>query len=146
MSARTLMRVTDVAACYDRWWERREEFLLIDGSSEVPNRDEWTRLSSARRTEKLVYFIEEPFTGLIKIGISNDPWRRLFELGGQPRFEIVAIESGGEPREAHLHHRFGKFNVCRCDAFWPYRRYLPHESEWFVPATELLAYIYGWTE
>lgn len=75
-----------------------------------------------------VYFIQEENDGLIKIGYSRNPNRRLKSLQtNNPRkLRILKVIDGEMCRETYLHHRCSKFNA---------------SGEWFHPHPELIDYI-----
>lgn len=77
-----------------------------------------------------VYFIKRVSDGLIKVGFSDDPKRRLQQLQtGQPdRLEMILVIRGGMELERTLHIRWRHLNV---------------GGEWFKPHRELLSYIDG---
>lgn len=82
----------------------------------------------------VVYFIQSiEGNGLIKIGFSNNPLRRLKEIQRHSPIElrIVAMVNGNRELEAELHNRFSK-----------YRKY----GEWFEPSQEILQFIINSTE
>lgn len=76
--------------------------------------------------QEYVYFLHGNETGLIKIGRSYDPMKRLnsMQLSEQACF-LLSIE-GDKDKEAELHQRFAA-----------YRKY----GEWFAPSPELLYFI-----
>ena len=75
-------------------------------------------------TRKLVYLIEAG--GLLKIGVSLDPMRRLksMQTGSPVPLTMLAAIHGGDREEARLHRLFK-----------PYRR----EGEWFEDRPEIRA-------
>jgi hypothetical protein len=75
-----------------------------------------------------VYFIRNPETGLIKIGISEDPERRISALSTpfSLRLEVIGIVAGGRPLEAILHAELAGSRV---------------RGEWFSPSPIVLAAI-----
>lgn len=75
-----------------------------------------------------VYFIAAG--GMIKIGISKDPERRIAELGRSSPLplSILAIIPGGRNREKSLHERFAE-----------HRKH----GEWFTECQDILDYIKG---
>jgi hypothetical protein len=73
----------------------------------------------------VVYFAHHPGKGLIKIGYSKDPRRRIFDLRAKhkERIELIAVMPGSRIIERFLHHKFHKLRM---------------EGEWFSPSPELL--------
>ena len=86
------------------------------------------RKATAPGGESFVYFVEASATGLIKIGSSRSPKRRLQQLqtAVASPLRILATESGGALRERELHSRF-HFACIR--------------GEWFRPDPRLVHYI-----
>lgn len=79
------------------------------------------------RQQSLVYFARRS-DGMIKIGISVDPQRRIRGISMQSgmSIEILRTVAGGRPLEALLHARFAAARTL---------------GEWFEPVPELLAHI-----
>lgn len=78
------------------------------------------------RSTFYTYFAQAEVSGLVKIGRSNDPWRRADELrlvAGEP-VAVLATMRGDFERRYHAH-------------FEQHR----HHREWFSPAPEILAEI-----
>ena len=75
-----------------------------------------------------VYFVQGEFTGLIKIGFTNNPKKRWTELGAQASEPIrfLATLKGDMDDEKKLHLRFKQARV---------------HGEWFLPNEELLRFI-----
>ena len=77
-----------------------------------------------------VYFAHEPSTGLVKIGFSSNPTRRVMELGspcrGGHRLTLLASFPGDKPRELELHRKFA---------------HLRTSGEWFRAEPELLDFV-----
>lgn len=75
-----------------------------------------------------VYFIRCKSTGLIKIGLSDNPWSRLSKIQSDNpgELEILAIEEGGAKHEYALHRRFADYHV---------------RGEWHRPGSALLGYL-----
>lgn len=76
-----------------------------------------------------VYFIQHETGGLIKIGISENPERRLKGFNANshdPRYRILATASGGRMLEEALHQKFAGARA---------------HGEWFKPHKRLLKYI-----
>ena len=75
-----------------------------------------------------VYFIQEENNGNIKIGSSNDPYKRLGSLqtGNSKKLKLIKIIKGGKEVESRLHHKFRKDKKT---------------GEWFFPSEELLKFI-----
>ena len=63
---------------------------------------------TAKAAECFVYFARAASTGLVKIGISTDPTKRLrgIQTGNGEEIEIVLILPGGRHLECKLHSRF----------------------------------------
>lgn len=78
--------------------------------------------------DKYTYFARGKWTGRIKIGQSNDPWRRVHEL-------INA--SFGEEAELLVTLRGGHFESVYHEAFRPWLE----GHEWFAPHPDILAEI-----
>lgn len=74
--------------------------------------------------ERIAYFIRGHLTGLIKIGESVDPVRRLGDLGKDSSEALDLLAIGG--REAQYHARFKAFRV---------------HGEWFKPCEEIFSEI-----
>lgn len=89
--------------------------------------------SSSLRRENWVYFIEHP-DGRIKIGVTVDPERRVFELSrglrraGQPPCRLLAKIRGDKPAELQLHESFREQRIS-------------DDAEWFRPTREMMAFI-----
>lgn len=83
---------------------------------------------SPPETGDRVYFIRAQNSGLIKIGHSIQPEKRLKQLqtGSGDHLEILSTIPGGSSKEAALHRQFASLN---------------HRGEWFEPDPELLHYI-----
>lgn len=90
--------------------------------------DENLEFENAQRAEQQVYFICNPTTSRIKIGISIQPKARLraLETSCGERLELLAVIDGGREMEKDLHRRFA---VSR------------GVGEWFDPHPDLLSYI-----
>lgn len=75
-----------------------------------------------------VYFIQAVSGGPIKIGMSQNPERRLADLqvGSPVMLRIIGAAAGGQSREAALHRRLAKYRL---------------HGEWFADAPEVLAAI-----
>lgn len=96
------------------------------------SRDRSARLIREARTpgvqdNNLVYFISDGM-GHVKIGVAKDPERRMYELqiGNAFQLTLLAVESGGQPREKALHKVFRDLRV---------------RGEWFTLTPALQAYI-----
>lgn len=79
--------------------------------------------------DKLVYLAQiEP--GPIKVGIANDPLRRLDDIQVASPYDvtILRITWGGADLERYLHHRWRKHKI---------------RGEWFKPVEEILRYASG---
>jgi len=77
-----------------------------------------------------VYFVQEEDNGLIKIGYSKNPNRRLksLQINNPRKLNILKVIDGAMCRETYLHHRCSRFNA---------------KGEWFHPHSELIDYIDG---
>jgi len=75
-----------------------------------------------------VYFIQAYADGLIKIGFSNDPYKRLaiLQCGSPVPLRLIATIAADISLESALHKKF---------------KHLRQHGEWFYPAIELLEYI-----
>lgn len=76
-----------------------------------------------------VYFIRrEDDSGPVKIGTTNDPYKRLLtvQTGNPYKLKIIKIIKGGKNLEKTLHNKFGKFRM---------------EGEWFKPNPILFKFI-----
>ena len=76
----------------------------------------------------MIYFIQSPETGLVKIGFSLELNRRLYELRRSYREHLVVLGRlvGGKQIEAMLHRMF-------------WNRYVGHE--WFLPNDEMETFL-----
>lgn len=75
-----------------------------------------------------LYFIESS-RGLIKIGISKDPSKRLQELNSQTPYDLkllAIIPKGGRVKEKELHEIFHQYRIF---------------GEWFDKSPEIMKYI-----
>lgn len=86
------------------------------------------RLAENPAADLRVYAIQCVENGLIKLGVSNDPKRRLVALSCQSPVEMVLLASrpGGYQMEKELHKRFAE-----------HRR----RGEWFAPHADILAWV-----
>jgi hypothetical protein len=77
---------------------------------------------------RYIYFIQEEFGGNIKIGVANDPEKRLANLqsANPKRLKIVGRFEAGKLAERLRHKMFGEFRL---------------EGEWFSPEESLTSYI-----
>ncbi|MBA3691483.1 MAG: GIY-YIG nuclease family protein [Actinobacteria bacterium] len=116
-------------------------FVRFSDAHATPTEKEWADLTGAPGLGRLVYFIESRESGLIKIGISNDPWRRLEQMGDPSQLKILAVESGGAAREWDLHQRFAEANLMESDDRDDYPESRVHGAEWFFPAQPILDYL-----
>ena len=78
----------------------------------------------------MIYFIQSDENGLIKIGSSTDPERRLRELqtSSNAPLRILLTLPGTSEEEALLHERFRNYR---------------QQGEWYLPLKELLDFIYN---
>lgn len=81
-----------------------------------------------RGADGKVYFIRCKATGLIKIGLSENPWSRLTKVQADNpgELEMLAIEDGGRKHEDALHRRFAEDH---------------QRGEWHRPSAALLGYL-----
>jgi hypothetical protein len=79
-----------------------------------------------RRRPEFVYFVWDG--SAIKIGISNDPKRRVayMQVGHPSRLQLLKMTRGTKDTEDELKHQFRHLNI---------------SGEWFRPAPELLDFI-----
>ena len=61
----------------------------------------------------MIYFVREPREGLVKIGYSANPWRRIeaLQIGNHAQLIIEAVVDGEMADEAKLHTRFAAQRV-----------------------------------
>jgi hypothetical protein len=61
----------------------------------------------------VIYFIRAVNSGTIKIGVSNDPRRRLesMQTGSPEPLELLGVLPGGVDEERRLHRRFSAFRI-----------------------------------
>ena len=76
--------------------------------------------------QQYVYFARGSRSGLIKIGFSNNPTKRMGQLSGAETVSILFTVHGGREKEVHYHDRFRK-----C---WEH-------GEWFREEGELQRYL-----
>lgn len=76
----------------------------------------------------MIYFIRDPLSRRVKIGLSDDPWKRLayIQIGCPSDLELAGVEPGEEAREKALHQQFAAYRV---------------RGEWFSETAELAQYI-----
>lgn len=76
----------------------------------------------------MIYFISDAISGYVKIGLSEDPWKRIAKIQSDcpGELSVLSIIDGGEAEEAALHARFGN---CRI------------RGEWFRPDSALADHI-----
>jgi transcriptional regulator with XRE-family HTH domain len=76
----------------------------------------------------VIYFIRDDLSGHIKIGVADDPWRRLSKIQSDCPGSVclLGVEEGGREREAELH---GQFAALRC------------RGEWFRPGPRLREHV-----
>ena len=76
----------------------------------------------------MIYFALARELNALKIGVTNDIWRRLdlLQTGCPVKLEMIAAEDGGKDREAELHQQF---------------MLLRRRGEWFDYAPTLRAYV-----
>lgn len=76
----------------------------------------------------MIYFIRDTASGLVKVGLSEDPVRRLAKMQTDcpGLLVLLATQDGGEPDESLLHERFSP---------------LRERGEWFRAEGDLAAYI-----
>ena len=75
-----------------------------------------------------VYFIRDTVTGFVKIGLANEPWRRLSQIqtGCPTKLEMAVIIPGGADEEARQHALFAEHH---------------ERGEWFREAGSLRDFI-----
>jgi hypothetical protein len=80
--------------------------------------------------ENMIYFLQSPSDGNIKIGVSDNPYSRLRQLqtgsSSKGHFCILLAMPGGKKREKDLHILFEKYHIVR---------------EWFFPSEEIMNFI-----
>lgn len=74
-----------------------------------------------------VYFIRCKASGLIKIGLSESPWKRLSKMQSDTpdELEMLGVFAGDIVAEAEMHNRFSASR---------------HRGEWFKPTDDLIAF------
>lgn len=75
-----------------------------------------------------VYFIRCTASGLIKIGLSENPWKRLSKMQSDSpgQLEMLGVVGGDIVTEAELHDRFSASRL---------------RGEWFNPTDDLVAFV-----
>jgi hypothetical protein len=75
----------------------------------------------------MIYLIRESLGGFYKIGVSDDPWKRVSKIQSDcpGDLTVCAILEGGEEEEAALHERFSEHRA---------------RGEWFRPAPALVEF------
>lgn len=91
--------------------------------------------------EDFIYFLRHIQTGMVKIGISGDPWRRAGSLERmgiieEQEVEVIAVTPGDREAEQAYHRRFRHLNSTAPDG-------LAGFTEWFLPGECLLAFVAG---
>ena len=88
------------------------------------------RKGNTMYSEPYIYFLQGEFTGLIKIGFSSNPKRRLEVLsaGSSEPIRFLAVTRGDQDLENLLHQRFRDARV---------------HGEWFLPTLKLTRFING---
>lgn len=78
--------------------------------------------------DSFIYFIQAGPRRPVKIGISNDPWKRIGRLqtGAPDTYQMLAIMPGGKDEEMELHARFAPDRI---------------RGEWFHKSRELAGFI-----
>ncbi len=99
--------------------------LSVNGFEKFKSKSFLTR--PVKRDEK-VYFILNRQRGVVKIGFSIDPERRLtaLEEGTVDDLELIGITLGGRKEELIIHKKFAQYWIRR---------------EWFVYSDEIKAYV-----
>lgn len=123
----------------EQWWNNRGPFVRLSADHTHPTEAEWDALDDYPG-RKLVYFIESTHSGLIKIGISVNPYQRLVDLGAS-WMRMLALEAGGFDREYVLHQMFDHLCLAGVDGAERFPEWWVHGSEWFIPAKELRDYL-----
>lgn len=83
-------------------------------------------------SDQIVYFIEDPHAGYVKIGVATDVRKRMAQLQcshGHP-LKLLGTMSGGRPVEKNLHEMFARYKVRR---------------EWFKLSDEIKEFIDEYT-
>lgn len=129
----TVDQLADRVKSYPRKWNKQKDCweyipsevmeVVLRESDELKR-----RLAENPPAELRVYAIQCVENGLIKIGVSNLPKRRLADLSSQSPVEMVLLASrpGGYQMERELHKRFAE-----------HRR----RGEWFAPHADILAWV-----
>ena len=62
---------------------------------------------------KLVYFAEKVGAGLVKIGVSDDPFRRVRKLKSESTYplHLICVADGGYSQETRLHNQFNAYRM-----------------------------------
>lgn len=124
---------------YIVWYERGAERLRTTGTADLAEAQAalamfkhdgtlpdmgWVRMQDQ---EQFVYFVGGA-EGPIKIGITNDPQKRLagMQCGNATKLHLLAVTTGGRRSEYLYHLRFREHRV---------------QGEWFVRHPEILAEI-----
>lgn len=86
--------------------------------------------------KNVVYFILNPKYGIIKIGVSSDPFERLnaFKSIYGPKLNLLGFVEGGIKLENKLHKRFDKYRLKIGD-------FGISETEWFLLEGELRKFV-----
>jgi len=76
----------------------------------------------------MIYFIRDSASGRVKIGYTENPWKRLSELqvASPSDLDLLAACEGDRVSEADLHQRFSASRV---------------RGEWFLPTQDLMAHV-----
>ena len=91
----------------------------------------WSVQADRKITGFQTYFVQGKFTGLIKIGRSIDPCKRLkdLQIGSPDRLTLIGTCSADIERSTQKQFKSARIH-----------------GEWFRPTTELLAFIYKKTK
>lgn len=105
--------------------ERRRVHTREEGEAV---RKEWILPPPPPVPKSWVYFIEGEGTGMIKIGVAENPYRRLayLQIGSPVILRMLATVRGDASIEAELHDRFGESRA---------------HGEWFRSTPALQEYI-----
>jgi hypothetical protein len=78
-----------------------------------------------------IYFFQENFLGIIKIGYSKHPWLRVHQLNFKmpQNLEILGYMPADGKRDGFYHKMFEE------------HQYVPNKKEWYNPAPEILKLI-----
>lgn len=109
---------------WDERYKRKVEDRHLAGLEQL---DFWQQTGKA---SNFVYFVQQGESGPVKIGLANDPLRRMAELqtGNPEELSLRHVVPGKRADEAKLHHRFREARI---------------RGEWFGLAYLEVILIYG---